>query len=64
MANEKIFLTQKSQKSERGIADDAPVSEPEQVSEPSVQEILDALGYYFKDRLDKIEAKLDQCLEK
>lgn len=48
--------------SERGIAD-APVEEPLEV-EPSVLEVLDALGLYFKSRLDAIEAKVDACLEK
>ena len=64
MASEKIFFNMNSQKSERGIADD-PVPVVEQVEpEPSVQEILDALGYYFKGRLDVIEAKLDECLKR
>ena len=54
------FFNKKS--SERGIADE-PVVEP-LVVEPSVLEVLDALGLYFKSRLDAIEAKVDACLEK
>jgi len=48
--------------SERGIADE-PVVTPLEV-EPSVLEVLDGLGLYFKSRLDAIEAKVDACLEK
>lgn len=54
------FFNKKS--SERGIADE-PVVTPLEV-EPSVLEVLDALGLYFKSRLDAIEAKVDACLEK
>lgn len=64
MSNQKIFFTQNSQKSERGITDEPLPPEPEVEPLPSVQEILDALGYYFKSRLDTIEAKLDECLKK
>lgn len=54
------FFGKKS--SERGIADE-PVVAPLEV-EPSVLEVLDGLGLYFKSRLDAIEAKVDACLEK
>jgi hypothetical protein len=54
------FFNMKS--SERGIADE-PVVTP-LVVEPSVLEVLDGLGLYFKSRLDAIEAKVDACLEK
>jgi hypothetical protein len=56
---DKIFSTQKS--SNRGIADE-PAEETPKQAEPSVLEILDALGYFVDRRFSELEAKLDgQC---
>lgn len=57
MDAEKIFSNKKS--SNRGIADDQPVVE-QAVVQPSVLEILDALGYFIDKRFNDIEAKLDK----
>lgn len=53
---EKIFSTENSKKSERGIADESPIPRPEY--QPTVLEILDALGYFIDKRFNDIEAKL------
>lgn len=55
MDAEKIFSNKKS--SNRGIADEQPVVEERQ---PSVLEILDALGYFIDKRFNDLEAKLDK----
>lgn len=52
----KIFSNKKS--SNRGIADEQPSPE-ESRPEPTVLEILDALGYFIDKRFNDIEAKLD-----
>lgn len=57
MDAEKIFSNKKS--SNRGIADDQPVVE-QAVVQPSVLEILDALGYFIDKRFNDLEAKLDK----
>lgn len=59
MDAEKIFSTISGQKSSRGIADDANVI-PKPEYQPTVLEILDALGYFIDKRFNDIEAKLDK----
>ena len=56
MDAEKIFSTKKS--SNRGIADEQPVIAEQ--PEPSVLDILDALGYFIDKRFNDLEAKLDK----
>lgn len=57
MDPEKIFSNKKS--SNRGIADEQPIEAEVVQAEPSVLEILDALGYFIDKRFNDIEAKLD-----
>jgi hypothetical protein len=57
MDAEKIFSNKKS--SNRGIADDQPVVVDDSPAQPTVLDILDALGYFIDKRFNDIEAKLD-----
>jgi hypothetical protein len=61
MKSEKIFSNKKS---ERGIAEESPIVDEPQLPDFSVEQILDALGQYFDQRLNVIEQKLDECLKK
>lgn len=61
MGSEKIFSNKKS---ERGIAEESPIVEEPKLPDFTVEQILDALGQYFDQRLNVIEQKLDECLKK